>query len=215
MSDFRVDIKVRNSRILSKIEEVGRKPGPALAAEIGIPYAALNEYINVSRSPFDSDLNVKETAKALCDFLKCSIWDLFSQEHIDTLEENTASIEVSADDITALLNFSNLIAESESAHMLSDPYEDKKRSEIEKLISDGIENLRPKQQAVIKRRFGLDGFQEMTRTDIAEEYGCSASFIRVIEMEALRRLRQSRHKLGNDAPIYNAAALDGYYEEVT
>lgn len=214
MTDFRVDIRVRNNRILSKIDEIGRRPGQSLADDIGIPYLALNEYINVKCSPLDKEMNIKKTAQLMCDFFKCSLWDLFTQEHIDTLEENTSSVNVSADDIKQVISFAGLIAEKEAAHLLSDPYEYRRILEMEGFVGGSLDGLSPKMQDVIRKRFGLDGFNEMTLKAIAEEYECSVERIRSLEMDALRRLRLYHGRQKGNHSITKAAELDGYFEDL-
>jgi RNA polymerase primary sigma factor len=51
--------------------------------------------------------------------------------------------------------------------------------------------LRPREQEVLRMRFGLDGSQEQTLKQVAEVLGVTRERVRQIEARALRRLRHA------------------------
>ena len=52
-----------------------------------------------------------------------------------------------------------------------------------------LDRLTPQQRDVIRLRYGLDGRRHLLR-EVAEAYGCTHEWIRRIEREAMRRLRE-------------------------
>ena len=61
--------------------------------------------------------------------------------------------------------------------------------EDDQLIQDLLETLTPRQQDVMKLRFGLDDGQRRTLEEVGEEFGVTRERIRQIESKAIRRLR--------------------------
>ena len=51
--------------------------------------------------------------------------------------------------------------------------------------------LKPRERAVVVRRFGLDGHRVMTLEEIGEELGCTRERVRQIQDEALKRMRRA------------------------
>jgi RNA polymerase primary sigma factor len=68
-------------------------------------------------------------------------------------------------------------------------------TEEQERLNAAIERLAPREQAVLVRRFGLDGSGPQTLTEIGRGLGFSKERARQIEEEALRKLR---HDLQND-----------------
>lgn len=63
------------------------------------------------------------------------------------------------------------------------------KSKIEKLY-EGIKNCLKKREAeIIKKRYGLFGYNEKTQREIAKEMGISRSYVSRIEKKALSKLR--------------------------
>jgi RNA polymerase primary sigma factor len=58
---------------------------------------------------------------------------------------------------------------------------------IQKLLGE----LKPMEQDILKRRFGLDGADEVTLQEIASSYGLSRERIRQIQEQALTKVRQN------------------------
>src|SRR5487761_1894689 len=73
MGDYRIRITVRNARLLRAIEAAGYRPGTRFAAEAGISYGGdLLPYLNLTRSPLDADGHLRDSAWALCEFLRAT-----------------------------------------------------------------------------------------------------------------------------------------------
>jgi RNA polymerase primary sigma factor len=63
------------------------------------------------------------------------------------------------------------------------------RTEEQEMLADALARLAPREQAVLARRFGLDGTAPQTLAEIGRSLGLSKERARQIEDEALRKLR--------------------------
>jgi RNA polymerase primary sigma factor len=52
-----------------------------------------------------------------------------------------------------------------------------------------VGRLSPRDAGVIRRRFGIDGFEPMTLSEVGKHYGVSKEMIRIIQKRALARLK--------------------------
>jgi len=104
MTDYRVQIKVRNARLLRAIEQACHQPGQIFAGEVGISYTGhLLPYLNLKRTPFDENGDLRPCAEKLCVFLNCLPDELWSEEQRYPLVTNAAEIELSAASVNELL----------------------------------------------------------------------------------------------------------------
>jgi len=69
-------------------------------------------------------------------------------------------------------------------------------------ISEVLDTLKDREKQVLKLYFGIDGEEEMTLVEIAEEYGLSRERVRQIKEKAVRRLRH-RSRKANLEPYFN------------
>ncbi|TSC92392.1 MAG: RNA polymerase primary sigma factor, partial [Candidatus Berkelbacteria bacterium Licking1014_85] len=58
-------------------------------------------------------------------------------------------------------------------------------------ISESIQILSPREQRILKMRFGLDGERTHTLEDVGREFGVTRERIRQIEAKALQRLKKN------------------------
>ena len=65
-------------------------------------------------------------------------------------------------------------------------------------IEGWLDELTPKQQEVIVRRFGMKGHEVATLEDVGREIGLTRERVRQIQVEALRRLRDILQNQGID-----------------
>jgi RNA polymerase primary sigma factor len=63
------------------------------------------------------------------------------------------------------------------------------RTEEQEVLAEALTRLAPREQAVLARRFGLDGTAQQTLAEIGRSLGLSKERARQIEDEALRKLR--------------------------
>jgi RNA polymerase primary sigma factor len=124
-----------------------------------------------------------------------------------TLQELASQMNKSARKVKGLIRWERgvlslemPVGDSES-RALADMVPDQEAPPLEEVIAnqqlrDSLHNvmaacLRPREQAVLCRRFGLDGRGSQTLTEIAQEFEVSRERVRQIEVRALRRLRRA------------------------
>lgn len=115
-------------------------------------------------------------------------------------------------EVTHDVPIERLIAAGVAPRLLQSPVEEVEISERNSMIREVLATLTPREEKVIKMRFGLDGAGEHTLEEVSQHFGFSKERVRQIEARALRKLRHpSRSRslkdmlgdLGN--PVYIAA----------
>jgi hypothetical protein len=121
--------------------------------------------------------------------------DLFPPAHFrDPMDRNRAVITASLDE---LQSFTAQFREDASL-----PDERMAREQGKSIVRRLLETLTPREERVIRFRFGIDLDRDATLATIAADYGLTGARIREIEAKALRKLRgKRRHKMA-------AAAFD-------
>ena len=180
MTDYRVQIKVRNARLLRAIEKAGHQPGQIFARELGISYTGhLLPYLNLKRTPFDENGDLRPCAEMLCVFLNRLPDELWSEEQRYPLLTNAAEIELSAASVHELL-----ASHSDCA----DPLSLLEKKQAAQAVDALLDTLTPREAEVLRLRHGIDG-EPMNLEEMAKAKGCSRERIRQIEAKALRKLR--------------------------
>src|SRR5262249_14920650 len=70
-----------------------------------------------------------------------------------------------------------------------EPGEDHDHAALEKATRSAIDALDPREQSIVRWRFGLDGHEEHTLEQIGEKLGISRERVRQIEKRILEKLR--------------------------
>lgn len=73
--------------------------------------------------------------------------------------------------------------------LVEDEYQVK--SDIERVIDSMNRVLTKREYDVIVRRYGLNGYKEVTQREVAKEFGISRSYVSRIEKKALEKLRSA------------------------
>lgn len=81
------------------------------------------------------------------------------------------------------------IVDSIADTQIQDPGDLFQNSELKNCISGWIHELSEKQQEVLSRRFGLNGFDSDTLENVGREIGLTRERVRQIQIEALKRLK--------------------------
>ena len=194
MTDYRVQIKVRNARLLRAIEKAGHQAGQIFAREVGISYTGhLLPYLNLKRTPFDENGDLRPCAEMLCVFLNRLPDELWSEEQRYPLVTNAAEIELSAASVHELLA---------SPSDCADPLSLLEKKQAAQAVDALLDTLTPREAEVLRLRHGIDG-EPMNLEEMAKAKGCSRERIRQIEAKALRKLR---------APARQTALMDTVVE---
>ncbi len=107
--------------------------------------------------------------------------DLVAQAIANSGEPASIEAEISEDGAT----LADVLAD-QSRPSVEAAYEDSERQET---LAAALERLAPREQAVITRRYGLDGSAPQTLAEIGKSLGLSKERARQIEEQALRKLR--------------------------
>mgnify|MGYP003651682882 FL=1 len=180
MSDYRVNVKVRNARLLRAIEGAGYVSGAKFAKASGISYSTLIKYLNLALSPLGRNDNYTDQAMKLCEFLNKGPDDLWSIEQLTPLKTNKAEREVAANQVRFIMH--------QRDSSTSDPELLIEQREDIGMLNAMIETLSPREQEILRLRHGID-CAEHTLSQAAELFGVSKERVRQIEAKAMRKMR--------------------------
>lgn len=177
MSDYRVEVRVRNANILRLMEERGIESVSELCRNAGTSNAAFGDVINLKKAPVDRKGEWIPCVLKVCEYLFVMPSDLFSQEQMTPLKTNKSSVDLGFEDIS---------------RMLDDPTQDPslrlERQDIVGAVGTALEKLTEREQKVINLRFGIGG-EEHNLKEIADIFELSCTRVMQIEAKALRKLR--------------------------
>ena len=181
MSDYRINVKVRNARLLRAIEDAGYTTGGKFADIVGISYQGwLFRYVNLAISPYDKAGNLRPSAEKLCVFLNKGPDELWSEEQLEPIITNKSERDVSA------YQLSQLMYDRESN--ISNPELLIEQKENIGELDEILETLNPREQEILRLHHGID-CEPHTLSAIGRKFNLSIERIRQIECRALRRLR--------------------------
>ncbi len=182
MSEYRIDIKVRNNVILNKLEDAGYKSvGEFCRLHNVMKYASsIGCIINMTQSPLQSDGKFRTCILFVADKLNCDACDLFTDSQMKVvLKTNKRHIKVNEAEMKYML-------ENTSQLLLEDEYQITQRNT---LLEQQMCNLLPREKEVLKLRFGLEDGQEIGLYEIGQRIGVSIERVRQIEAKAIRKMR--------------------------
>jgi RNA polymerase sigma factor (sigma-70 family) len=182
MNEYRIDIKVRNNLILSKIEENGYKSIPDFCKKNDINMYTLYLIINMKCELFRKNGEWISTIIKAAECLNCFPEDFFTETQLHAiLKTNKKTILTNEAEMKFLLN--------NSQKLLEDIVDDNRK---DKEIHKSIELLTPREQKVINMRFGIEDGIEHDLKEIGEILSVSGQRVRQIEAKALRKMRHPR-----------------------
>lgn len=177
MSDYRVEVRVRNANILRLMEERGIKTVSELCRNAQTCNATFGDVINLKKAPVDRKGEWIPSVLKVCEYLFVMPTDLFSQEQMTPLKTNKGTVDLGFEDIS---------------RMLDDPTQDPslrlERQDITGAVGTILEELTERERKIINLRFGIDG-KEHSLLEVANIFGVTRERVRQIEGKALRKLR--------------------------
>ena len=180
MKDYRIEITVRNNRIIEHMRRLDYATVAQLSRDTGIYKTYVYDYINFKKKPLDFKGRWKPTALKLAEVLACDPADLWTDiQREAVLKTNKKAL---------------ALAEKEISGFFESP--DPQRLLEEKQTADRIDwvldTLPEMERNVLKMRFGLRPYyREHTLEEIANEYGLTRERIRQKEIKGIRRIRNS------------------------
>lgn len=194
MDDYLLKIKVQNNKIVSLMYGMGIKSVSELSRQSKIGLGLLHGLINMTDTPLclkynDSkytDRPWRACVIKLADFFGVLPDEMFNEQQMFmSLQNNHTERTITTRDINALLPgyVPPLSLEDKVAH-----------DEGIKILNETLEELTPKEQKILKMRFGLDGHEEMYLEEAANAVGVTRERVRQIQMQALRHIRAKAKK---------------------
>ena len=172
MSDFRVDIRVRNNLLLSAIENSFCKTIAGVSEMGGPSLNVIYGYVNLKRSPLDSFGNWQPSALCICDVIGVLPDEVFTEAHYEALKTNRAQFVADMGDINRLIES-------------KDPLTMLEEKESKELIWDALETLHPREKLVLQLR----NVDDLTLAEIGKRLDVTGNRVMQIEGKALRKLR--------------------------
>jgi RNA polymerase sigma factor (sigma-70 family) len=181
--DYRIEVKVKNNKLLEKIEEAGYETVAAFCRDVGLSQTTVGRFISMKQAPVNKLTGeYVPTFMKMVDFLRCMPEDVFPKAQMrDAMKVNKVTTKADIGDVQSLTT---------SLRTLALPPEDKIIfEEARAAIQRTMETLTPREQRVLMLRFGFHDGVERTRAEIAEELGFSRTYIDHIEQKALRKMK--------------------------
>jgi RNA polymerase sigma factor (sigma-70 family) len=183
--DLLVQSRFRN---LILWEAMAGRNSAEVCREIKINQAVFGKLLNLRISPFKKYCTTEErtytrAARAIAKHFKILPEDMFpeslySLELPDKVERSYASVELLP-----------LLAAARMPTLLSSPEEETEKIELKSVLEELLHTVTPREERIIRMRFGLEDGEEHTLNDVASVFNLTTERIRQIETRALRKLR--------------------------
>ena len=161
---------------------------------IGVSYSDILQYLSLTRTPWNCDGTPRKGAEALSLHLGIDCDELFPHRLYSGVMPKSLVAEIDGSRYISLCEArkQKLLPRSTDELPMVD-FDKKSASEI---IGQVLNTLPPREQLVIKLRFGMQDGSEHTLAEVAEKTGTTRERISCIEKRALTHLRhpsRSRH----------------------
>ena len=180
--DYRIEIKVKNNRLLTKMEEAGYPSVAKLADTIGMNRSVIYRIVSMKSAALDEEGYYRPEALRIAEFLKCTPQDIYPPAQMrGTMKENTAQVTANANEIDSLTSSLRTLAFSPEQRLIL--------GEAKQALKAAMLTLTPKEQRILDLRYGLTYGEEKTLDEVGAMFGVSRERIRQQEMKALRKMR--------------------------
>lgn len=181
MSDYQLQLKIKNGRIATLMREHGIESQSELARLAGVAATVVGEILNFKVAPMNKNGRWASAVLAIADVFGCLPDEMFSPEQLTMeVESNRRDYLITHEEAMAL-------AEGREAPFSLEQMCDDAR--VAKLIDSTLDGLAPRDQKILAMRFGLRGNEEMTLEQIGQKLDVTGARIREVEMRAIGRIR--------------------------
>lgn len=181
LKDVRIEFKVRNNLVLTKMEERGIYSISELCRQMKCP----NSKISVGRllamkMPARGKRGAwSKLASGIADFFGCVPEDLFSDaQQWSSLQKHRVYAEIASAELQRL--------SSSQQGLLPDEVLDRKR--LVSAAAEALRTLTPREERILRMRFGFSG-DAMSLDEVGVVFRATPERIRQIEAKALRKLK--------------------------
>ncbi|HHT64454.1 MAG: sigma-70 family RNA polymerase sigma factor [Caldicoprobacterales bacterium] len=144
---------------------------------------------------FDSVNRLMRTFRDNPGFSKDQIFEILQEEGMS--REKFESLINISQNILSTTSLNTLVGEAEDSELGSFIMDEKEplieeqieAQALKQIIGEMLADLKPKEEKIMKLRFGIDDDQPRTLEEVGKEFGVTRERIRQIEARALRRLR--------------------------
>ena len=169
-NEYLLDIRVKNNNLAMLMKALGIKNAAELSRVSGVTHTNIGQILNLKISATTANGNIRTYVQALADFFNVLPENLFPEECFhDPLYTNRVEREVS---------FAQLCPPSDGIGQ-----------DGNEALLEVLNTLTARERDVIKRKFGLDGYEPATLEDIGKIHGVSHERVRQIQARAFRKLR--------------------------
>ena len=180
--DYRIEIKVKNNRLLTKIEGAGYSSVAKFADTIGMNRTVIYRIVSMKSAALDEEGYYRPEALRIAKFLNCTPQDIYPPAQMrGAMKENKAQITANANEVDSLTSSLRTLAFSPERKMILD--------EAKQALKAVMMTLTPKEQRILDLRYGLTYGEEKTLDEVGAMFGVSRERIRQQEMKALRKMR--------------------------
>lgn len=197
MKEFEVSVQVRNNRLKERRDALGFNRAE-LARKAGVGNSDYGALEALKDSPVSKKTGTwRPIVFKLADFYKVKPDDLFPPAIIE-VKKSEASFKADGAELVRLTSFSGRSA----LEPLHDPELPAIQEETRELVERALKTLTPREENVIRRRFGFDG-EEVTLQEAGAglrnygsgKRGVTSTRAREIEAKAIRKLRHPKRGL--------------------
>ncbi|HVY71303.1 MAG TPA: sigma-70 family RNA polymerase sigma factor [Verrucomicrobiae bacterium] len=159
--------------------------------EIRLPIHLVQKLFNMRRTAakLEGELGREPTEDELAEEMDASVEDV--RHWRSSAAISASSLDAPLGDDEDARRVQDVVAD-ENADTPLESLEDKTSTE---LVREMVATLDPREQFILKTRFGLDGDDEKTLEEVGETFGVTRERIRQIQDAALRKLRRRMEKL--------------------
>jgi RNA polymerase sigma factor (sigma-70 family) len=162
------------------------------AKKIKVNYSWLSGVKSLLRSPYTRAINERsfsKNAKRVAAYFHIPVEILFPEDIYKIKWPSSLEKRFPVERIAALVQ-----SEDQRRRALM-PYEVVEKDEQKKLISEMLGTLNPREERILRLRFGFDDDREHTLEEVGQEFEVTRERIKQIEAKALQKLRH-RRRLG-------------------
>ena len=179
MSDYRIKITIRNDRLLRAIEEAGYKNVQQFALDNFFHYEKVNRLIRGVFKPITEEGSLKPFCSEVLRVLGKKIEDCFTPKQLQGFKKST--FVTSVDEKTLMQ-----LSQNNSTVELKLVENDVKKI-MDKIF---LENLRPKEERILRMRYGIGLDTSHTLEQIGLEFSVTRERIRDLETKAIEKLKK-------------------------
>ena len=178
MQDYRVKITIRNERLLAAIEKTGFESVAKFCAEHILNYDQTSEIIRGKLKPINENGKLNNKVENLLNILELDIKDAFTPKQLQGFRNTSYEIKVKEKELKQLIN---PVKNQELKYI---------ETEVQEKISEVLTiRLTPREEKIVRMRFGIGMKTDHTLDEISQELNVSKARTGQILAKAIRKLK--------------------------